>query len=397
VITLLIWLLVLALPAQAASFDCAKAESKVEKLICSDAGLSQLDEELNTAYKTAMQDVKHSDSIKQAQKQWMKERNSCSDVACVKVAYETWLSSLTVKNISSNDDASIKQGANTNFLDDQQYQFQLTKGSGVPVCDAYLERLNKSEYDKPPYCDRPENDSVKGFAKLNRVPLSPADVHDLYPIVWSFMLSANQPIFDWHDMKFQQKLTQSGQHKLSEEGAKLLQMDIDAGSAKMWRYDPPIDIDNDGVPDNVEVWHGIALPIGVGGRQCGDDAYPIFPSGTVLRQPQVALVVSGNNDRLDAFITVKIFGHPKEGYRLTDGSISDKFRPIGRTIGIFKYQDIYYFDTFFDGWGDIENKRKKNEDIVNTLAVFLHQGGKTKQICEYLMTDNKTQGERGKK
>lgn len=42
----LLGLLVLALPAQAASFDCAKAGTKVEKLICGDVELSKLDEEL---------------------------------------------------------------------------------------------------------------------------------------------------------------------------------------------------------------------------------------------------------------------------------------------------------------------------------------------------------------
>ena len=45
-------LLVLTLPVQAASFDCAKAGTKVEKLICGDAGLSKLDDELAAAYKT---------------------------------------------------------------------------------------------------------------------------------------------------------------------------------------------------------------------------------------------------------------------------------------------------------------------------------------------------------
>ena len=85
----------LVLPAQAASFDCVKSTTKVEKLICSDAELSKLDEELNAAYKTALQDGKQDDSIKQAQKQWMKDRNGCADAACVKQAYETRLSILT--------------------------------------------------------------------------------------------------------------------------------------------------------------------------------------------------------------------------------------------------------------------------------------------------------------
>jgi uncharacterized protein len=44
--------LVLEFTAQAASFDCGKAGTKVEKIVCSDADLSKLDEELNAAYTT---------------------------------------------------------------------------------------------------------------------------------------------------------------------------------------------------------------------------------------------------------------------------------------------------------------------------------------------------------
>src|SRR3990167_6280936 len=40
--------LVPSIPAQAASFDCAKAATKVEILICADAELSKLDDELKT-------------------------------------------------------------------------------------------------------------------------------------------------------------------------------------------------------------------------------------------------------------------------------------------------------------------------------------------------------------
>jgi len=86
--------LLLPTSTQAASFDCAKVATKVEKLICSDAGLSKLDEDLSTAYKTALQASTYADSIKQQQKLWLKERNNCSDSVCVKRAYEVRLSAL---------------------------------------------------------------------------------------------------------------------------------------------------------------------------------------------------------------------------------------------------------------------------------------------------------------
>lgn len=88
--------LVLCFTAQAASFDCGKAGTKLEKLICGDAELSKLDEELNAAYKAALQDQTQAEAIKQAQKQWLKKRNDCSDADCVKAAYQIRISKLTV-------------------------------------------------------------------------------------------------------------------------------------------------------------------------------------------------------------------------------------------------------------------------------------------------------------
>lgn len=40
--------------AQAASFDCAKAKNSVEKVICADADLSRIDEDMSTAYHHAL-------------------------------------------------------------------------------------------------------------------------------------------------------------------------------------------------------------------------------------------------------------------------------------------------------------------------------------------------------
>jgi len=80
--------LMLALSAHAASFDCGKAQTKVEHLICDNPEISKLDDELSVAYKAALKDEKQTDAIKQAQKQWMKERNGCADAACVQNAYQ---------------------------------------------------------------------------------------------------------------------------------------------------------------------------------------------------------------------------------------------------------------------------------------------------------------------
>ena len=100
--------LVLGFAAQAASFDCGKASTKVEKLVCADAGLSKLDEELNAAYKIALKDQAQGDSIKQAQKQWMKERDGCTDSVCLERSYSERIEKLRGEiNEGSKNSAAI--------------------------------------------------------------------------------------------------------------------------------------------------------------------------------------------------------------------------------------------------------------------------------------------------
>ena len=134
--------LVMTMTAQAASFDCAKAGTKVEYLICDTPAISKLDDELNAAYKAALQNQPQENAIKQAQKQWVKERNSCSDVACVAQAYEARL-----QGLSSASEESISKPK-------QKRHFIVTKGEGWSVCESYARYLNSlPENDAYPVCD----------------------------------------------------------------------------------------------------------------------------------------------------------------------------------------------------------------------------------------------------
>jgi uncharacterized protein len=61
------------------SFDCSRATSEVEKLICTDQGLGDLDRQLDAVYKAAL--AKARDDVPQwlrsEQRGWVKERNEC--------------------------------------------------------------------------------------------------------------------------------------------------------------------------------------------------------------------------------------------------------------------------------------------------------------------------------
>ena len=82
--------------APAQSFDCAKAQSAVEKMICGDQQLRELDEHLGRYYSAARIELRGAASCLQSdQAQWLKTtRNACRDAACLKSAYLNRLAEL---------------------------------------------------------------------------------------------------------------------------------------------------------------------------------------------------------------------------------------------------------------------------------------------------------------
>jgi uncharacterized protein len=73
----------------AQSFDCAKAQSAVEKMICADQQLRELDEHLGRYYAAARGVLGTGASCLQSdQSQWLKlKRAGCRDAACLKTLY----------------------------------------------------------------------------------------------------------------------------------------------------------------------------------------------------------------------------------------------------------------------------------------------------------------------
>ncbi|MEK0233029.1 lysozyme inhibitor LprI family protein [Ralstonia pseudosolanacearum] len=82
-------------PAIAASFDCGKAASKIEKLICSTSETADADRRLAAAYRTATAKSSDPAALKQQQRDWMKERNACADAACLISATEARIQALS--------------------------------------------------------------------------------------------------------------------------------------------------------------------------------------------------------------------------------------------------------------------------------------------------------------
>lgn len=67
-----------------ASFDCAKAASNIERLICGSPEAAAADKRLAAAYKTARTKTADSLALKAEQEVWLaQERNACADTACL--------------------------------------------------------------------------------------------------------------------------------------------------------------------------------------------------------------------------------------------------------------------------------------------------------------------------
>jgi uncharacterized protein len=111
----LLWIALLQQPAQAASFDCAKAGTKIEKLICADADLSKLDEKLGELYRqvreAAAGGAKGDKYVKRRQMRWIEEtRNPCLDRNCLRDVYLERIESLHRERNASVDSAAPHGG-----------------------------------------------------------------------------------------------------------------------------------------------------------------------------------------------------------------------------------------------------------------------------------------------
>ncbi len=96
--------------ASAASFDCSKASSDIEKAICTDQELSNLDDQLTKIYKEALNSSQNKDLIKQSQRDWIRtDRNSSKNKEALKIAYQDRINELSKTNGKSTSQKTIQE------------------------------------------------------------------------------------------------------------------------------------------------------------------------------------------------------------------------------------------------------------------------------------------------
>jgi uncharacterized protein len=98
----------------AASFDCSKASTPIEKAICSYPELSGLDEQLASAYRAMALTTADQGQLKHEQRTWIAQvRNKCEDTNCLALAYQNRINELagdvSIQPLLANEEAVSEQ------------------------------------------------------------------------------------------------------------------------------------------------------------------------------------------------------------------------------------------------------------------------------------------------
>src|SRR6185437_829797 len=243
--------------------------------------------------------------------------------------------------------------------------FTLTRGRGIPVCEAYLQRLNVTDYRQNlpsaavPYCGVPENDEIPGFTLLHRVPLSSQQIVNLSGRVYTWWERPNPHLTaDW-----------------------TLPLDqVTSGGVFAWTYDPPLDVNNDGKHENIIAWRGYGLSGAVG--RCGE---PINQNYTWSVRWQQLLLIMSDDQQIDESRTATVFGRASvSGSRRKNAAPArHPFYPVGISITPVVYKGTTYLSAFFDDNGDYEGRRQGNWKLWNVMGLLKRSGGATQEVCEY--------------
>ncbi|OGP53233.1 MAG: hypothetical protein A2Y65_09155 [Deltaproteobacteria bacterium RBG_13_52_11] len=97
-----------SITSHSAGFDCSKAGTRVEKLICQDTELSELDSRMSDAYEQALMHTNEPSQLKEQQRRWLRDtRDRCSDPSCLKSAYTQRIGQLSAKSTWMTTDALL--------------------------------------------------------------------------------------------------------------------------------------------------------------------------------------------------------------------------------------------------------------------------------------------------
>lgn len=294
---------------QAASFDCKKARSTVEKLICSDAALSRLDDDLARAYRGSLKDAPGKETLRSQQMEWLtKTRDACKDRECLVKAY--------YDRIVQLDQATWARGRPAPRTRAGRYELATYIPTGIrtdksPVypenmelCKAYEANLNSFPEIKEPFaCERPINPKFKDFSRPK----------------WKLL-----------------------------DPSKHVELLVEIERVKYRRYTRPYPFDEAGYRK------GIQEHIRQGRIRLKLAELDVVPSPTLVNSgpdgiPEKVLRVEVGDPKCDApEEKTRSFPPVREYFIVNDGLTKvEEFAPLDRRMELFLYKGKVYFDAFY--------------------------------------------------
>ncbi|MEJ8850991.1 lysozyme inhibitor LprI family protein [Variovorax rhizosphaerae] len=120
-----------SLAVEAASFDCAKASSRIDNAICASTKVSALDERLSEVYAAALRVRPDPDELRTAQREWLRDtRNKCQEDACLVAVYERRIEAL--RSLAAPGQNETQAGKSNNLDEGNQGPGKQQDPSSVP-------------------------------------------------------------------------------------------------------------------------------------------------------------------------------------------------------------------------------------------------------------------------
>jgi hypothetical protein len=233
--------------------------------------------------------------------------------------------------------------------------FKLTQGQGTAVCEAYLQRLQVTEFlDNNPTKARLNEPLLKGFADLKPLPLTVEEIQRLFNKIRSFEYYQDQNLLENYNVlhKGEPAVKQQTQ-SLSEE---IKQIMDENQKTPFVRYQILIDMDNDG-----------------------------FPNNTLIQTNKGVYIVDPHLQQIDEDRMKAIFADRE----ILDWPTITQFPPLAYPLNVFGYNGKYYFDGFLNLLLTYKNGIFINPFVPKLLGVFIHERYQTRKVCEYQWVNTK--------
>jgi hypothetical protein len=255
------------------------------------------------------------------------------------------------------------------------YKFSLKEGVELPVCEAFLQRINRTTYVVPPYCkwNVPFDEATPGFRLIPRRPMSAEELWALIGNGYYFLLS-QEPNARTSALR---RYDQSGQlqydpdYTLASVEELMARVSRSGMGIIPWLY-AGLDVENDGKPVDVMLWEGGIVTHAV----CFEGWDPAQTPGS-SRHQAYAFILNAQHSDLDYAKTRAAFGSAH------NSAPGHQFVPIGDDIDFFAYRNVVYFDSFLAVSDREKSTGLPNRDGYNTLGVFQRSNGVTRPMCKY--------------